>query len=248
LPSSDNRIGSSPPSPPGLSRAESRWLGVRRATPLALSSGMFGILYGASCASLGISPEMAALSCLLVFSGAAQFAALGMLAEPVSYSAIAVSGLLICNRLALMGASIADHVRDRPLYRRIVGMTVLTDGAWAATVAENKPVDRFAFFIAAGLWILTLWTGGALVGALAATDLPLDAIQALRFAGVLFLALLLLLVVRNTAMGHLPWAAAALASFAASQALPLPAAFLAGVAAGAVVAWRGQAKGCGDAD
>src|SRR3954464_13074214 len=101
------------PSTQALSRAESARLGFRKATPLAISSGLFGILYGAACASLGISPELAALSCILVFSGAVQFAVLGLLGEPFSVSTIAVSSLLICNRLFLMGASIADHLRSR---------------------------------------------------------------------------------------------------------------------------------------
>ena len=145
------------PSTQALSSTESARLGFRKATPLAISSGLFGILYGAACASLGISPLWAALSCILVFSGAVQFAVLGMLGEPFSVSTIAVSSLLICNRLFLMGASIADHLRDRSWLARLLSMFVLTDGAWAATTAERSAVDRFFFFVTAGLWILALW-------------------------------------------------------------------------------------------
>src|SRR5688500_17128565 len=72
-----------------LSAVQSSRLGFRKATPLAVSSGLFGILYGAACASLGISPALAALSCILVFSGAVQFAILGMLGDPISFSTIA---------------------------------------------------------------------------------------------------------------------------------------------------------------
>src|SRR3954451_18764019 len=125
------------PSRQALSPGESARLGFRKATTLAISSGLFGILYGAACASLGISPELAALSCILVFSGAVQFAVLGLLGEPFSVSTIAVSSLLICNRLFLMGASIADHLRRRSWLARGLSMFVLTDGAWAATTAET---------------------------------------------------------------------------------------------------------------
>ena len=224
------------------SRTQSAQLGVQRATPLAISSGLFGILYGAACVSLGISPTLAALSCILVFSGAVQFTVLGMLAEPFSASAIAISSLLICNRLFLMGISIADYIGAHSWATRLLSMTVLTDGAWAATIAEKAPVDRFVFFVCAGIWILVLWVSGTLLGAVVAGQLEPKMITALRFSGVLFLALLLLLVVKNTSMGHAPWIASMLASLAASRLVPLPLAFLIGVTVGSCIAWFGASR------
>jgi predicted branched-subunit amino acid permease len=230
------------PSTQALSTTESARLGFRKASPLAISSGLFGILYGAACASLGISPWWAALSCILVFSGAVQFAVLGMLGDPFSVSTIAVSSLLICNRLFLMGASIADHLRDRSWLARLLSMFVLTDGAWAATTAERSAVDRFFFFVSAGLWILALWVLGTVSGGLIAGGLEADLIVALRFAGILFLTLLLLMVVKSTAMGHWPWIAAASTSLLGSRYLPLPIAFLTGVLFGVAVAWFGRSE------
>jgi predicted branched-subunit amino acid permease len=228
------------PSTEALSAAASARLGFRKATPLAISSGLFGILYGAACASLGISPGWAALSCILVFSGAVQFAVLGMLGDPFSVSTIAVSSLLICNRLFLMGASIADHLRDRSWPARLLSMFVLTDGAWAATTAERSAVDRFSFFVSAGLWILALWVSGTVAGGLIAGRLEPDLIVALRFAGILFLTLLLLMVVKSTAMGHWPWMIAASTSLLGSRYIPMPIAFLTGVLCGVAVAWFGS--------
>jgi 4-azaleucine resistance transporter AzlC len=224
--------------PPG----ESTRLGFRKATPLAISSGLFGILYGAACASLGVSPPLPALSCILVFSGAVQFAVLGMLGEPFSLSTIAVSSLLICNRLFLMGASIADHFRDRCWRARLVSMFVLTDGAWAATAAQRSAADRFFFFVGAGVWILALWVLGTVSGGLIASRLEPDLIVALRFSGVLFLALLLLMVVKSTAMGHWSWIAAASTSLVGSRYLPMPMAFLMGLLFGVAVAWLGHSE------
>ena len=233
-------IGERGPSAPALPAAASARLGFRKATPLAISSGLFGILYGAACASLGISPWWAALSCILVFSGAVQFAILGMLGDPLPVSAIAVSSLLICNRLFLMGASIADHLRDRSWLARLLSMFVLTDGAWAATTAERSAVDRFSFLVSAGLWILALWVSGTVAGGLIAGRLDADLLVALRFGGILFLTLLLLMVVRSTAMGHSPWIIAASTSLLGSRYLPMPLAFLTGVLSGLAVAWLGR--------
>lgn len=232
----------------GGSMPESARLGMRRATPLAISSGLFGILYGAATISLDISPILAALSCVLVFSGAVQFAVLGMLDEPISYAAIAISSLLICNRLVLMGASMAAHLRERSWVARLLAMLVLTDGAWAATIAEKQCVNRFWFFVSAGLWILAFWVLGTLLGAAVAGGGDRSLIVALKFAGVLFLTLLLLLVIKTTAVGHSPSITAALASMAASLLMPLPFAFLVGVAFGATIAWVRDRGGRDDAD
>lgn len=220
-----------------LTVAESCRLGIRRGTPLAISSGLFGILYGAACTSLGISPALAALSCILVFSGAVQFATLSMLGDPISYGAIIVSSLLICNRLILMGVSIADHLKSRSIFTRVLSIFVLTDGAWAATIAEKRPVDRYFFFVSAGVWILILWVLGSLFGSIVAENLGADLVNSLRFSGILFLSLLLLLVVKNTSMGHMPWIASAMTALGASLILPSWFAFLVGVAVGASVAW-----------
>lgn len=213
--------------------------GARKANPLAVSSGLFGLVYGAACSTLGISAGLAMLSCLAIFSGAVQFAALGLIEPPMSLTAIAVSSLLISNRLVLMGASIAEPLGSRPLPWRLLVMPILTDGNWAATVAERRPLDRFAFFVGGGLWILCLWVAGTGAGALAAGLFSREVLVSLRFAGALFLVLLLLLVVRSTRPGHLPWLASALTAAAAAQWLPLAPAFLLGLAAGAALAWRG---------
>lgn len=228
--------------------ADSCRLGVRRATPLAVSSGLFGVLYGTACAALGISPVLATLSCVLVFSGAVQFAALGLLVEPFSPTTVAVSSLLICNRLFLLGVSIADSLRQRTWTARVLSMLVLTDGAWAATISEKAPVDRFVFFVSAGAWILLLWILGTLLGGVLAGQLEQEMIAALGFSGVLFLALLLLLVIKNTSLGHAPWVVSALTSMTANQILPLPVAFLIGVVVGASVAWFGTSGGQSHAD
>lgn len=147
-----------------------------------------------------------------------------------------------------MGVSIADHLRKQSMFGRVLSMMVLTDGAWAATIAEKQPVDRFPFFVSAGLWILLLWVLGTFLGAVVAGSLSSDLIVSLRFAGVLFLGLLLLLVVKSTEMGHLPWIVSALTAFGASLILPLSLAFFIGVSVGAVIAWFGVAEGKDNVD
>lgn len=211
--------------------------GAESANALAISSGLFGILYGAACTSLGISGPLAILSSLLVFSGAVQFAALPLLEEPLALGAIAVSTLLICNRIILMGVSIAPHLATRPLLHRILALHVLTDGSWVATLAVERPIDKFPFFVGAGAWILLLWIIGTFAGTLTASALDPEMLGALRFSGVLFLGLLLLLVVEKTGTNHAPWMLSAATAWIVSLALPLSLAFITGVGVGAALAF-----------
>lgn len=214
--------------------------GARKSNSIAWSTGMLGILYGAACTSLDISPALSVASSLLVFSGAVQFATLSMLNDPLPVVAIAVSALLVSNRLILMGVSIARHLKTRPLIYQLLSLHALTDGAWAATISETRQIDRFPFFVGAGMWVLFLWGLGTYLGTVVAGALSDELIASLRFSGVLFLALLLLLVVQNTRMGHGPWLVSAVIALAVSYLLPLPAAFLIGVTAGVCFIWFRQ--------
>jgi predicted branched-subunit amino acid permease len=212
--------------------------GAKKSNAIALSSGFLGILYGAACAALGISPALSVASSLLVFSGVVQFVSLSMLDEPLPLAAITVSALLVANRLVVMGGSIAWHLKNKPLIARILSLHMLTDGSWAALVTtQTKESERLPFFIGAGAWVLFLWAAGTMLGTAVAGLFDGDTIASLRFSGVLFLALLLLLVVRNAKMGHYPWLVSMIVSLIAHQFLPLPLTFLIGMSAGAAFAW-----------
>ena len=206
---------------------------------IAASSLFFGLLYGAACAALGIATGLAALSSALVFSGAVQFAVLPMLDDPLPVAVIAVSSVLICTRLVLMGASIAPVLAVRPWPARLAALLVLTDGAWAATIAERRPLDRFAFFVGAGLWTWSLWLIGTTLGALLAGLADPALLARLPFTGMLFLILLLLMVTRAARLAVLPWLVAGAVSALAVQVVALEAAVLIAVAVGGgLAAWR----------
>ena len=211
-------------------------LGARRANGIAVSSGFFGLLYGAACASFDISAPLAALASFLVFSGAVQFAALPLLDEPLEVGALAVSTLLVCNRLVLMSAAIAPHLADRPIWFRFPALHLVTDGAWAATVSETSSVDRSIFFVGAGAWILLLWVLGTLAGVGIAGFLGSALIAELRFSGILFLGLLLLLVASKSAVGRVPWIVSGITAAIVSLVTPLWIAYLIALGIGAGLA------------
>lgn len=220
----------------GFSWADAR-TGIVRTHPIAFSGFLFGVLYGASCVAIGVSPWAAALASLLILSGAVQFAALGLMNSDDALIGIAISSFLIATRQILLGTSIARHLADRPLAVRYLSMPLLTDGNWAAVMGEKGHYDRLSFFLAGGAWIVALWAAGTLLGGLIADQIPNATIVALSFSGTVFLSLLLLVVQRNTRAPHLPWIVAMGVSILLAKVGFNEAAFLIGAASGGLVAW-----------
>jgi len=226
-----------PPDAPA-DRWRSAAIGARRGLAIAVGSALFGILYGAACVGLDLSPTLAVASSVLVFSGAVQFAVLGMLDGPASAAAVALTSALVSLRLVLMGGSLSGHLTDSPKAGRLAAVPLLTDASWAAVLAETRPVDRLGVFAGAGACVLVFWTAGTAAGTALGGALPPGADRSLAFSGVVFLVLLALVAVRVTGASHAPWLAAALAAILAGTWVPEPAAMLVGVAAGAAAAWR----------
>ncbi len=212
--------------------------GARSAHAIAISGAFFGLLYGAACISYGISAPMAVLSSLLVFSGAVQFASLGLLDEPQYLIAIALSSLLISNRLILMAAAVAPHLGTRSPIERLASLHTVTDGSWAAVVGAIDRKDRNKIMVGAGLWVLLLWALGTLLGSWAASFADPTALKAFRYFGVIFLLLLLLMVVRTTRISHVPWLVAAITSCLSSLIFGISLSFIIGVSVGGFLAWH----------
>jgi len=86
---------------------------------------------------------------LIAFGGAAQFAAIGFVANGLAWSAIALLTLLLNLRHALYSAALAPWFRGRSLLERAVAAHLLTDESFALAIAHFRRVGRFD---AIGYW------------------------------------------------------------------------------------------------
>jgi predicted branched-subunit amino acid permease len=106
-----------------------------------------------------------------MFTGASQFAFVGVVAAGGSPWAGAATAMLLGSRNALYGLRLSSLLTVRGL-RRIAASHFVIDETTAMTIARDNPAEsRFAFW-AAGLVLFTLWNLGTLVGALATQVLP----------------------------------------------------------------------------
>lgn len=157
---------------------------------LCLADALVGVSFGAITVSSGLPVWLPSLMSVVVFAGAAQFLAVGMLAAGAGPLAAVVAGLLVNARHLPFGFAVADAMGPGR-WRRLLGSHLVTDESVAFTMAQHDPDRRRAVFwtSAVGLWVC--WNLGALLGAVAGRSMTDTAALGLDAA---FPAVLLALV------------------------------------------------------
>ena len=138
---------------------------ARDALIIGAATGVFGAAFGvlASANDLGLAKTMA-LS-LLVFTGASQFAAVGVVATGGGQVAAVASALLLAARNGFYGVALARFVTLR-LLGRVAAAQLIIDESTALAVAQPDPDDRDRAFLACGLSVFAFWNLGTAAGAL----------------------------------------------------------------------------------
>lgn len=206
--------------------------GVRACLPLLPGILPFGMVCGAAAAGAGLGLGQSYALSWLVFAGSSQIVAAQLFASGAPGWVIVATGWVVNLRFMMYSAALAPHLRGFSGPRRWLAAYLLTDQAFAVTLArvlDGRPgASWFYLGIAAMLWLLWQMSSlaGIFLGALIPQSWSIDFVVALTFIGVLAP----LLRDRNMT-------AAALAGGAAALLLDLPmklnlmAAAVAGVAA-----------------
>lgn len=132
-------------------RASRRELAVG-ALGIGLSAAGFGFVYGLAARDAGFSPIEAMAMSAIVFGGAAQFAAVGYVASGLAWPGVILLTALLNARHLLYSAALAPWLRDVPRIRRAVMAHLLTDEAFALSIAHFErrgAVDERGYWIAA---------------------------------------------------------------------------------------------------
>src|SRR5256885_11464629 len=139
---------------------------VRDALGIGIASGAYAISFGAISTAAGLSLLQTCALSVLMFTGASQFALVGVVGAGGSVWAGAAAAALLGSRNALYGLRLSSLLRVSGL-RRIVASHFVIDETTAMAIARDDPaLGRFAFW-STGLALFTLWNLGTLIGALA---------------------------------------------------------------------------------
>lgn len=163
---------------------------VRDALGIAIASGAYAISYGAIASAAGLSLLQTCALSVLMFTGASQFALVGVVGAGGSVWTGAATAALLGARNGLYGLRLSSLLRARGL-RRLAASHFVIDETTAMAIARDDPeAGRFAFW-STGLALFALWNLGTLIGALATHAIPNPKVLGLDAAPpAAFLALL----------------------------------------------------------
>lgn len=165
--------------------------GVRDTLPLLLGIIPFGLVAGIAAVNAGLGLEHAIGFSVLVFAGASQLAAIELLGENTPLAVIVVTAVVINLRMMMYSASIAPHLRDQPARWKALMTYVLTDQAYALSIARYRAsdIDRRWYYLGVALTLWVVWQVTTIAGVLLGAGVPGS--WGLEFAvPLVFLALL----------------------------------------------------------
>lgn len=157
---------------------------------VGVATGLYGISFGALATSSGLDVWQACALSLLVFTGASQFAFVGVIAGGGAPLTGALTGVLLGTRNTFYAVSLARVLRVRGV-RRALAAQMIIDESTAMALGQSDPDDQRTAFRVTGLAVFVLWNLMTLAGALAGSAIGDPRAFGLDAAvGAAFLALL----------------------------------------------------------
>lgn len=161
---------------------------VRDAAAIGIAVGAYGLGFGAAGVTAGLSTLQTCALSLLAFTGASQFALVGVLAAGGAPLAGVPSALLLGSRNTLYAVRLAGLLRLRGA-TRLLGAQVTIDETTAMATVAPPPLARTAFW-ATAISVYVCWNLATLLGALGAGVVDTEALGLDAAIGAAFLALL----------------------------------------------------------
>ncbi len=164
---------------------------VRDGLAIGVATGAYGISFGAISVSAGLDVWQSCALSLLVFTGASQFALVGVVAAGGNPFFGAMSGLLLGTRNTLYGLKVAPMVGWTGV-RRAAAAHLVIDESTAMTITRTTRAHARVGFLSTGLAVFALWNLSTLLGAIAGDSLGdpraygLDAAVGGAFLGLLW--------------------------------------------------------------
>lgn len=166
----------------------------RDAAGIAAYAAAFGASFGAVSVASGLSVWQTMVLSLMMFSGASQFALVGVIGAGGAGLAAVPTALLLGVRNAFYGVPLTRILGRRDLSgaRRLVTAHLVIDETTAMAVGrDERSAQRYAFWVTGALLFL-LWNAGTLAGALGGSaigepeTLGLDAMIPAAFLALLW--------------------------------------------------------------
>ncbi len=143
---------------------------VRDSWAVGVATGFYGISFGAVSVAAGLTVAQTCALSLVMFTGASQFALVGVAAAGGAPVSAAVTALLLGTRNTLYGLRMAPLLGWTG-WRRLAASQLLIDESTAMSVTRESRRAARVGFLTTGLSVFALWNLMTLVGALAGSAL-----------------------------------------------------------------------------
>lgn len=163
---------------------------VRDSLGVGVATGTYGVSFGAVSVASGLDVLQTCALSLVMFTGASQFAMVGVIASGGAPLSGALTALLLGTRNTLYGLRLAPLLAWTGR-RRLAAAHLLIDESTAMSVTRTTTPAARTGFLTTGLSIFVLWNLFTLIGAVAGTAIGDPRTYGLDAAvGAAFLALL----------------------------------------------------------
>ena len=177
-------------SDPGLVPPDERRAIIRDGLGVGIATGLYGVSFGAVSVTAGLSVLQTCVLSLVMFTGASQFAFIGVAAAGGAPLSGAVTALMLGTRNTLYGLKLAPLLQFRG-WRRPLAAHLVIDESTAMSVTRGSTTAARIGFLSTGLAVFTLWNLFTFLGAIAGNLIGDPSTYGLDAAvGAAFLALL----------------------------------------------------------
>ena len=139
---------------------------VRDALGIAIASGAYAIAFGAISTAAGLTLPQTLVMSSVMFTGASQFAMVGVIGGGGSAWAGAFTAVLLGTRNAFYSLRLASLLQVKGPLRLLAAQFVLDETTAMAIARDDPRLGRYAFWVT-GVALFTFWNAGTLLGALA---------------------------------------------------------------------------------
>lgn len=158
---------------------------------VGIGVGTYGITFGALATSSGLTVVQTCVLSLLAFTGASQFAFIGVIASGGAPFTAALTATLLGARNMFYSISLANILQVKG-WRKLPVAHIVIDESTAMALAQDEPEAARTAFAWTGVSIFIMWNATTLIGALAGNAIGdpktfgLDAAVGAAFLGLLW--------------------------------------------------------------
>jgi 4-azaleucine resistance transporter AzlC len=163
----------------------------RTSVSVAFTVGLYGAAFGAAAVTAGFTLIQSCLLSLLLFSGASQFAVVGIMGAGGSPISAIATATLLGFRNALYGLQMAPILKVTGL-KRIIAAQITIDESTAVSTLQSNDSDKKRGFYLTGFGVYVFWNLFTFLGAIGTSAIGdpsvwgLDAAVPAAFCGLVW--------------------------------------------------------------